>query len=86
MLRQSASHRPAGKGLAADLLLLLLLLIGTLAADPNRAWGHTKGMYNSKAAAENRAAELHGPGAYPMGDMWMPCANEQSLHKALRQK
>jgi hypothetical protein len=43
-------------------------------------------MYSTKAGAEKRAAELHCQGAYPMGDLWMPCANEQSLHKALRQK
>jgi len=66
--------------------LLLVLLIGALASGPNPAWGHTKGMYSSKAAAEQRAKELHCQGAYPMGDLWMPCANEPSLHKDLRQK
>jgi len=84
MLRQSASRRLAGNGLGAG--LLLVLLIGPLAPGSEQAWGHTKGMYSSKAAAEKRAAELHCQGAYPMGDMWMPCANEQSLHKSLRQK
>ena len=82
MLKKSASRRPAGKGMEAG--LILVLLIGTLAPGANRAWGHTKGMYSSKAAAEKRAAELHCQGAYSMGDLWMPCANEQSLHKALR--
>ena len=66
--------------------LVLVLLVGTLAPGPKPVWGHTKGMYSSKAAAEKRAAELHCQGAYPMGDLWMPCANEQSLHKALRQQ
>ena len=82
--KQAALHRPAHEGLGAG--LLLVLLIGTLAPDSNRAWGHTKGMYSSKAAAEKRATELHCQGAYPMGDLWMPCANEQSLHKALHQQ
>ena len=66
--------------------LVLVLLVGALGPGPNPAWGHIKGMYSSKAAAEKRAAELHCQGAYPMGDLWMPCANEQSLHKALRQQ
>lgn len=64
--------------------LITMLLVGALAHGTNRARGHTKGMYSSKAAAEKRAEELHCQGAYPMGDLWMTCANEQSLHKALR--
>ena len=80
--RQAARHRPAGKGLGAG--LLLVLLISAMAPGSNRAWGHTKGMYSTRAAAEKRAAELRCQGAYPMGDLWMPCANEQRLHKALR--
>jgi len=84
ILKQAALQPPAREGLGAG--LLLVLFIGALALDSNRAWGHTKGMYDSKAAAEKRAAELHCQGTYPMGDLWMPCANEQSLHKALRQQ
>jgi len=82
--RQTARHRPVTNGLGAGLLLALCL--GILTPGSKEAWGHTKGMYSTKAGAEKRAAELHCQGAYPMGDLWMPCANEQSLHKALRQK
>ena len=81
---QTAHQRSLAKGLGTG--LLLVLWIGALTPGSNQAWGHTKGMYGTKAAAEKRAAELHCQGAYPMGDLWMPCANEQSLHKALRQQ
>ena len=82
--RQAAHHRPAGKGLGAGLLLVLWM--GAVGPGSNRACAHTQGMYSTRAAAEKRATELHCQGAYPMGDRWMPCANEHSLHKALRQQ
>jgi hypothetical protein len=42
------------------------------------AWGR------NKKEAEQRAAELKCKGAFAMGSLWMPCANEQALHKALQ--
>jgi hypothetical protein len=45
---------------------------------------HMKGMFKTKQEAEKRAAELKCKGAFAMGSMWMPCANEQTLHKALQ--
>jgi hypothetical protein len=43
-----------------------------------------KGMFRTKQEAEKRAAELKCKGAFAMGSLWMPCANEQVLHKALQ--
>jgi hypothetical protein len=43
-----------------------------------------QGMYKTKAAAEKRAQELKCAGAFPMGGLWLPCANEQALHKAIQ--
>ena len=45
---------------------------------------HVKGMFKTKLEAEQRAAELKCKGAFAMGSLWMPCANEQVLHKALQ--
>ncbi len=48
------------------------------------AVAHMKGMFKTKQEAEQRAAELKCKGAFAMGSLWMPCANEQDLHKALQ--
>jgi hypothetical protein len=48
------------------------------------AAAHMKGMFKTKQAAEKRAAELNCKGVFAMGSLWMPCANEQMLHKALQ--
>ena len=48
------------------------------------AAAHMKGMFRTKQEAEKRAAELKCKGAFAMGSLWMPCANEQVLHKALQ--
>jgi hypothetical protein len=48
------------------------------------AAAHMKGMFKTKQEAEQRAAELKCKGVFAMGSLWMPCANEQMLHKALQ--
>lgn len=53
-----------------------------LTATPAEA--HIKGMFKTKQEAEQRAVELKCTGAFAMGSLWMPCANEQVLHKALQ--
>jgi hypothetical protein len=53
-----------------------------LTAPPAEA--HMKGMFKTKQEAEKRAAELKCKGVFAMGSLWMPCANEQMLHKALQ--
>jgi len=55
-----------------------------LATTPAAA--HMKGMFKTKQEAEQRAAELKCKGAFAMGSLWMPCANEQLLHKALQKE
>ena len=64
--------------------LLLFALSAGLHSPPASA--HMKGMYGTKAEAERRAAELNCKGAFQMGDMWMPCANERALHDALQRQ
>ena len=41
-----------------------------------------RGMDATKAEAEKRAAALKFKGAFAMGTMWMPCANERALMNA----
>jgi hypothetical protein len=48
------------------------------------AEAHMQGMFKTKQEAEQRAAELKCKGTFAMGSLWMPCANEQALHKALQ--
>ena len=48
------------------------------------AEAHMQGMFKTKQEAEKRAVELNCKGAFAMGSLWMPCANEQALHKALQ--
>ena len=65
-------------------MLAPLLVFGVFSASP--ATAHMKGMYDTKAEAEKRAAELKCKGAFQMGDMWMPCASERALHDAIQRQ
>jgi hypothetical protein len=71
----------------ASSALLRVVMLGALASSPllvTSARAHMRGMYATKAEAEKRAAELKCKGAFAMGTMWMPCANERALHDALQ--
>ena len=54
------------------------------------AAAHIRGMYATRAEAAQRAAELQCECIHQcecthrLGDRWMPCADEQALHRALR--
>lgn len=63
---------------------LPLLVAGLAPWLASAGWAHMRGMYATKAEAEKRAAELKCKGAFAMGTMWMPCANERQLHEALQ--
>lgn len=64
-------------------LSLLVLLIGLSHTLPVQA--HSRGLYATQAEAEQKAKELKCKGTFAMGTLWMPCANERALHKALQQ-
>lgn len=66
------------------LLFIPIFVFGAFSAPP--ATAHMKGMYDTKAEAEKRAAQLKCKGAFQMGDMWMPCATERVLHDALQRQ
>lgn len=65
--------------------LLGLLVVAPWVCLSHPAQAHTRGLYATKQEAEKRAAELKCKGTFPMGTLWMPCANERALHKALQQ-
>ena len=67
-------------------IALALLLSAGVALAPGAARAQAYDMFPSKAAAEKRAKELKCKGAFAMGSLWMPCANEQQLHKALQKE
>ena len=62
--------------------LAAVAILPVLATTPTAA--HMKGMFKTKQEAEQRAAELKCKGTFAMGSLWMPCASEQQLHKALQ--
>ena len=66
-------------GLAAVALLCMLQL-------PTQVHAHAKGLYKSKAEAEQRARELGCKGTHQNNGLWMPCSGEAMLHKELRQE
>jgi hypothetical protein len=82
MARVTPSPQRPCSYLARRALQLLLAGFAPWLAWPCEA--HMRGMYASKAAAENRAAELKCKGTFAMGTLWMPCANERQLHDALQ--
>ncbi len=66
------------------LLFVPILVFEVFSAPP--AIAHMKGMYDTKAEAEKRAAQLKCRGAFQIGNMWMPCATERVLHDALQRQ
>ena len=71
-----------GPAMGGAVVVALWLVAGFWLPAPVQA--HMRGMFATKAEAEQRAAELKCKGVFAMGSLWMPCANEQVLHKALQ--
>ena len=53
---------------------------------PMASLGHSKGIYQSKAEAEQRAGEIGCKSVHQNNGKWMPCANERELHRQLRKQ
>jgi len=66
------------------ILIVAQIAVAALMALPGLA--HMKGMFDTKAEAETRAAQLKCKGAFKMGEAWMPCENERALHNALQRQ
>jgi hypothetical protein len=65
---------------------ILILLIGGGLLTPVGARAHGKGLYNTQPEAAKRAKELGCQGTHRNNGLWMPCSNEEELHKALRKE
>ena len=66
--------------------MVALLLLGSPYVLPAEASAHAKGLYKTKAEAEQRAKELGCNGTHLNNGLWMPCSHEAQLHKELRQE
>ena len=53
---------------------------------PMASLGHSKGIYQSKSEAEQRAGEIGCKSVHQNNRKWMPCANERELHRQLRKQ
>ena len=73
----SARALQAGSG-----VLLLVVWLGA----PGAALAHAKGLYKTQAEAEQRAKQLGCQGTHQNNGHWMPCADEATLHRQLRQQ
>jgi hypothetical protein len=80
--------QPPSTSIHCSIRFALLATLAATAFNPfliaAPASAHMKGMFRTRQEAEKRAAQLRCKGAFAMGTMWMPCANEQALHKALQ--
>ena len=50
------------------------------------AHAHRKGIYESQGDAQKRAEEIGCSTVHQNNGRWMPCANEQELHRQLRKQ
>ena len=75
-------HQPPASALLQLLMMACFSFVPSLPGASAQA--HVHGMYATRAEAEKRATELKCKGTFAMGTMWMPCANERELHKALQ--
>ena len=53
---------------------------------PMASMGHPKGIYPSKADAQQRASEIGCTTVHQNNEKWMPCADERELHRQLRKQ
>ena len=67
---------------------LSALGFGVLALLVNQTPGmaHGKGLYATEAEAQQRAAEIGCTTVHENNGRWMPCADEQELHRQLRKQ
>ena len=63
-----------------------LTAVLVLSAHPPVSFSHSKGIYETKAEAENRASEIGCALVHENKGHWMPCADERELHRQLRKQ
>ena len=67
---------------------LTALAVGVVTILLNQTPGlaHGKGLYATKAEAQQRAAEIGCKSVHENNGRWMPCADERELHQQLRKQ
>ena len=70
----------------ATWLSIPFVALAVFAMYPTASLGHGKGIYQSKADAEQRASEIGCTTVHQNNGKWMPCADEQELHRQLRKQ
>ena len=60
-------------------------VLALLASQPP-GMAHSKGIYETQAEAEKRATEIGCTTVHENNGHWMPCENEQELHRQLRKQ
>ena len=69
-----------------DWVLIPFAVGFAFAVYPMASLSHSKGIYQSKADAEKRAREIGCKSVHQNNGKWMPCADEQALHRQLRKQ
>ena len=67
---------------------LMTLVFGVLTVLANQTPGmaHGKGLYDTEAEAQQRAAEIGCTTVHENNGRWMPCTDERELHQQLRKQ
>ena len=61
-------------------------LVAAFVVHPMASHAHSKGIYQSKADAQQRASEIGCKTVHQNNGKWMPCADERELHRQLRKQ
>ena len=57
-----------------------------LDAHSTASYSHSKGIYETKEEGEQRASEIGCTSVHENKGHWMPCKDEQELHRQLRKQ
>ena len=71
---------------AIQSLTALAVGVVTLLVNQTPGFAHGKGLYATKAEAQQRAAEIGCSSVHENNGRWMPCADERELHQQLRKQ
>ena len=67
-------------------ILIPFAAIAAFVVYPLASHAHGKGIYQSKADAQQRASEIGCETVHQNNGKWMPCADERELHRQLRKQ
>ena len=71
---------------ASQPLSALSLGVFALLLSHTPGMAHGKGLYDTEAEAQQRAAEIGCNSVHENNGRWMPCTDERELHKQMRKQ